>query len=191
MLAIEPSNEAVHRTLMRAYFTTNQPALALQQFRRCLTVLRRELQVAPSAETRALYDRVRAAQRTSRVRVLVVDDNPVTRTQIEALLADRFDVRLAGDGAHALLDVGADETDLVIADVDMPVLDGLTLLEVLRERAAQLPVLIITGMEGKDVERRARALGASGFLRKPIDARLLLAAIRRVLAARRGPQPPV
>ena len=190
MLAIEPSNEAVHRTLMRAYVTTNQPALALQQFRRCLTVLRRELQVAPSAETHALYDRVRAAQRTSRVRVLVVDDNPVTRTQIEALLADRFDVRLAGDGAHALLDVGADETDLVIADVDMPVLDGLTLSSNSRARRSAPGV----DHHGHGRQRRGTArprAGASGFLRKPIDARLLLAAIRRVLAARRGPQPPV
>jgi DNA-binding SARP family transcriptional activator len=182
LLEIEPTREATHRTVMACLALDGKHAAAMQQYRSCVTALRRELQIAPSRETTALYESIRATRQSARRRILVVDDNAVTRVQLDALLTEaRFDVALADHGANALIDLGGDGVDLVVTDIDMPMLDGLQLLEVVRARTGQAPVLVITALQGRDVERQARRLGAAGFLRKPIDGRALLLAVRKAL----------
>jgi two-component system, chemotaxis family, chemotaxis protein CheY len=89
----------------------------------------------------------------------------------------------AEDGAKALDAARADAPALVLADVNMPVMDGLSLTRELRKDKAlkHVPVLLLTGDKSKELERQGRAAGANEFLTKPLQAAELQAAVRRWL----------
>jgi two-component system, chemotaxis family, sensor kinase CheA len=120
-----------------------------------------------------------------RARILVVDDSITTRTLEQSVLeAAGYEVDTAVDGADAwrrLQDAGA---DLVVADVDMPRMDGFALCEAIRasRRFRDLPVILVTALE--EAESRARGLeaGASAYLGKSgFDQEGLLGIVRQLL----------
>ncbi len=120
--------------------------------------------------------------------VLVVEDNEVQRVVLEAVLAgNSYNVTCAVDGADALLCLGRGRFDLIVSDIDMPHLDGITLRRVLAERGLETPVLFLSGASQAEYEDDLAASGVAGFLPKPLDVNLLLAAVRRAL----GPSAPV
>ena len=115
-------------------------------------------------------------------RVLVAEDDDSTRVLLERVLSDAgYEVTAVGDGAGALEAITTGGFDLVLSDLNMPELDGLALLERVRERGIGTPVLMLTGStEGAD-EAEALESGVSDFVHKPIRRDVLLLRVRRAL----------
>jgi CheY-like chemotaxis protein len=109
--------------------------------------------------------------------IVVVDDEPDMRAMIAEYLAGHgFDVREAENGLEALLHVSA-RPAAVVLDVRMPRLGGLETLKRIRGFDPTIRVVIVTGEEDAEVRRRARALGVSAYLTKPVVFQELLAAL--------------
>jgi CheY-like chemotaxis protein len=115
--------------------------------------------------------------------VLVVDDDPQVRRVITWALEDEgYAVRAAADGREALDRAAEHVPDLVVLDIEMPVLDGYAAARELRTRyGASLPILAITA-DGH-APLKARRLHANAFVRKPFRVDALLAAVRAVITA--------
>ena len=119
--------------------------------------------------------------------VLIVDDSITMRTLVrQALEVDAYTVIEACHGAAALAALERIHTDLVITDLLMPEMDGITLTRSLRAdaRFATLPVLVLTTETGAGVMERGRDAGATGWLGKPFHPDTLRQTVRRVLAER-------
>jgi type IV pilus assembly protein PilB len=117
-------------------------------------------------------------------RILVVDDDPALREVIgDTLKAEGYDVITAVDGEEALASVHRDHPDLVLTDLQMPVLDGLELLKRMRKdlSTCQIPVVFLTVLENLDSEARALDLGADDYVSKPAHRVKLLSRVRRAL----------
>ena len=124
--------------------------------------------------------------------ILIVDDSTTMRTMVRRTLeSDGYEVVEAPNGAAALATLATrapdhrPPADLVITDVLMPEMDGLTLTRTLRadERFRGLPILVLT-TEGSDpIKDRGRDAGATGWLTKPFHPDVLREAVRRVLAS--------
>jgi two-component system chemotaxis response regulator CheY len=116
--------------------------------------------------------------------VLVVDDSPTIRGFARLLLRS-LDVKVveAEDGAKALAAARADAPTLVLADVNMPVMDGLALTRELRKDRTlkNVPVLLLTGEKSEELRQKGREAGANELLTKPLQAAELQAAVRRWL----------
>ena len=116
--------------------------------------------------------------------VLVVDDSPTIRGFAKLLLRT-LDVSVveAEDGAKALAAARAKAPALVLADVNMPVMDGLTLTRELRKDRAlkDVPVVLLTAEKSEELRQKGREAGANEFLAKPLQAAELQAAVRRWL----------
>lgn len=116
---------------------------------------------------------------------LVVDDSAAVRRQLATLLrrVPGLQATEAVDGADAWRKLCTGTFDLVVTDINMPVLDGLKLISLLRGGGPhrRVPVLVVT-TEGADADRRrALDLGADGYLVKPVHAAQVLEAAARLL----------
>lgn len=123
------------------------------------------------------------------VRILFVDDDPILREFAQVNLATstaRVDV--AADGQAALDALRVWRYDLLLVDLEMPVIDGYELLERLRADpvTAHLPIIVETGREDVDAIDRAYRAGATAFVTKPLNWRLLSYQIRFTLRAARA-----
>jgi CheY-like chemotaxis protein len=117
-------------------------------------------------------------------RLLVVDDDPGIRYLLEVLLlGSGHEVVLAESAREALARLKEETSDLIILDIMMPDMDGLTLLGRIRavRRLARVPVILFTG-GGRELEGAGKALGADLFLEKPISGRRLKQAVEGLLA---------
>jgi two-component system, chemotaxis family, chemotaxis protein CheY len=123
-------------------------------------------------------------------RVLIVDDSRSVRSLVRAALeAAGHQVREATDGEAALEALETGPFDLIVADVNMPVMDGLAFTRAVRQidRLRTTPVLILTTEAGDDMKQRGRAAGATGWLVKPFDPARLCQVVATVLERRRVP----
>jgi DNA-binding NarL/FixJ family response regulator len=117
------------------------------------------------------------------IRVLIADDHPVVRQGLRTFLGVQEDIDVVGeasDGAEAVSRAEALTPDVILLDLNMPGVDGLTALRELRERGVSARVLVLTS-----VGERARVLpvvraGAAGYLYKDVDPHALVQAIRAV-----------
>lgn len=116
--------------------------------------------------------------------ILVVDDEPGIRDVLQQILEDEgYDVRLAENGAQARAALQARTPDLVLLDIWMPDLDGLTLLkEWVAQGPLKMPVIMMSGHGTIKHAMEATRLGAFDFLEKPISFKPLLDAIGRAMA---------
>ena len=121
------------------------------------------------------------AQGPGRRRVLVVDDSPIVRDLLTELLSSvGLEVRSAGDGAAALQALAEGPADLVVCDVEMPVMDGFELLRRLRDRAERVPVVMVTTRGSVSDRALAAALGADALIVKSeFENAHLLETVRR------------
>jgi DNA-binding SARP family transcriptional activator len=191
-LRVDILQEPMHRTLMRLYLQSGNIVEGLQQYETCAKVLKRELRIEPDAETKALQREILQirAQRgedskpadQGRKTVLVVEDNVLSRELTNALLKSAgYSVLLAKDGAEALMMVGREKVDLLVLDVDLPYIDGHSLLEAMRENGVVVPAIFVSGLPGDEVEVRAFEVGAADFIRKPVKNNVLLARVTKVM----------
>jgi DNA-binding SARP family transcriptional activator len=190
-LRLDILQEPMHRTLMRLYLQSGDVVEALQQYETCAKVLKRELRIEPDAETKALQREILqiraqrgddAKRSEGRKTVLVVEDNVLSRELTNALLKSAgYSVVLAKDGAEALMMVGREQIDLLIIDVDLPYIDGHSLLQAMHENGVSVPAIFISGLPGDDVEVRAFEVGAADFIRKPVKNSVLLARVAKVM----------
>jgi CheY-like chemotaxis protein len=114
--------------------------------------------------------------------ILVVDDEKAIRELLSRVLSiNGYEVEGAADGFEALARVAARRPDLVLLDLMMPVLDGWSVLDRLREHADPPPVIVVSAYLDRG---RAVAAGASGYLHKPFRSAELIDACRRLLESR-------
>jgi len=100
--------------------------------------------------------------------ILVADDEPSIRHVLSLVLSDHgYEVRAVADGAEALLELAARSYDVVISDVRMPKVDGLTLLQRALEIWPGLTFLIISAYGSQDAALQAVAAGAYDYVQKP------------------------
>jgi chemotaxis protein histidine kinase CheA len=131
---------------------------------------------------RQIADVARSAVRErARRRVLVVDDSPIVRDLLAELLASvGLSVRVAGDGAQALQSLAEQAVDLIVCDVEMPVMDGFELLRRLRDRADRIPIVMVTTRGSLSDRATAAALGADALIVKSeFENAHLLETVRR------------
>jgi CheY-like chemotaxis protein len=118
-------------------------------------------------------------------RILVVDDDADSRTLVQrALESAAYDVVVAEDGASALVELGKGTFDLLIADIEMPMLDGFSLLQVVGAQGIDVPVIFLTGSGLPEDEARGLSLGAADYILKPMRRDVLLARVAKTLAGR-------
>lgn len=123
-----------------------------------------------------------------KLRVLIIDDNEdhrfLTQRAIRALGLDA-EVFAAGSGDEGLRRVEADAPNLVLLDVKMPGTDGFEVLRRLREDQATrlLAVVMFSSSENVADQQRAEALGASGFVTKPLEAKAFTRVVRETVSA--------
>jgi two-component system, OmpR family, copper resistance phosphate regulon response regulator CusR len=119
------------------------------------------------------------------VRVLVVEDEPkLAQVLASALAREHYDVMVARTGEDGFYQANAEVFDLVLLDLMLPGRGGLEILQTLRKRHVQTPVLILTARDGVDDRVSGLDLGADDYLVKPFALPELLARIRALL--RRG-----
>jgi excisionase family DNA binding protein len=117
-----------------------------------------------------------------RPRILVVDDEQAVRDLLaKTLTMADYDVDAAPDGASAIERLRAVEYDLLITDLKMPGMDGLSVIREARRTAPDLPVIIITGYSTEASAIEAINLGVAGYLTKPFRLPRILAATARAL----------
>jgi len=122
--------------------------------------------------------------RSSRHKILVIEDDAVTRADLEArLAASGYVVARAADAASALTVVNRERPDLILLDLGLPAGDGFLVLERLRKikDLSAIPVLVITGRSDAETRKRVEAMGVAPLLAKPVTTEVLLAAIRSAL----------
>ncbi len=120
-----------------------------------------------------------------RRRILIVEDSPTMRQLLVFALRrlKNVDIVEAQDGMDGLRKVSSDHFDLALIDINMPVMDGLKLISLMRgeDSLKDIPIVVIT-TEGADEDRqRALNLGADEYLTKPIQANKVLSVARGLL----------
>jgi len=129
------------------------------------------------------------AERAGRARVLVADDHAANRRVVELMLSHAgVDIVLVGDGAQALDAVAAGRFDVILMDVQMPVLDGLSAIRAMRRREAEqdlprTPILALSAHAMDEHVQMSLDAGADRHLTKPLQAKLLIEAVGEALSA--------
>jgi len=116
--------------------------------------------------------------------ILAVDDSASIRVAIKiALSGAGYAVTEAVNGADGVSKAHAGRFDLIVTDLNMPVMDGLTMIETLRQSPAQMgvPIIFLTTESDAALKQRANAAGATGWLTKPFDPDQLVKVIKKVL----------
>jgi two-component system chemotaxis response regulator CheY len=117
---------------------------------------------------------------------LVVEDSPTMRQLISFSLKRFKNARIieAVDGVDALKKLSGDRIDLILTDINMPVMDGLKLVSLVRQNAQlkSIPIIIITTEGAEEDRERGLALGANAYISKPIQSSHLIKTISDLLA---------
>lgn len=116
--------------------------------------------------------------------ILTVDDSPSLRMAVRAALTGAgYSVAEAADGIEGLSKAGATRFDLIITDLNMPNMDGLTMIRELRRSPGQagVPIVFLTTESDDSVKMEAKSAGATGWLVKPFNADQLVRVAKKVL----------
>ena len=116
--------------------------------------------------------------------ILTVDDSPSLRMAIRiALSGAGYNVTEAGDGVEGLAKAASAKFDMIVTDLNMPNMDGLTMIRELRKQSAQagIPIIFLTTESDAEMKAQAKAAGATGWLVKPFVPDQLVKVARKVL----------
>ena len=122
--------------------------------------------------------------RTLRSTVLVVDDDPGVRESYRLILEDEYEVIEAASGQGALDIVRASQVDVVLLDIRLPEMDGIEVLERIKQTDEQVEVILVTAVKTVKTAVAAMKLGAFDYVTKPFEEEELLATLRRALQKR-------
>ncbi len=118
-------------------------------------------------------------------KILIIEDSPTMRQLISFALKRLQGVRIveANDGVDGLKKLSADRFDLILTDINMPIMDGLKLVSLVRNDAnyRNTPIVVITTEGAQEDRERALALGANDYITKPIQAGRILDMARAML----------
>lgn len=125
--------------------------------------------------------------RNALVRILVAEDNPVNQKYLSLMLARMgYQAKFCDNGQKALEAAVEAEFDLILMDIHMPVMDGLSATRAIRALAwpkSQIPIIALTADVLQDAKDQAKAAGVSAFIAKPIKPEELESVITRMLAS--------
>lgn len=117
--------------------------------------------------------------------VMIVEDSPTMRQLLIFALKRLKNLRVveAGDGVEALKKLNQEKMDLFIIDINMPVMDGLKLVSILRQNPEykDVPIVIVTTEGAEEDRKRALALGANVYITKPVHSATLLKTVSELL----------
>ena len=118
-----------------------------------------------------------------RKRILLVDDTLTVLTLEQVLLGPEYDFVTAKNGADAFKTALERKPDLILMDINMPVMDGVESLRRLKSEAATklIPVVMVTTRSEAENQARCRELGCDGFLTKPLERDRLQQTVKRIL----------
>jgi len=125
-----------------------------------------------------------ACEATTRPSILIVEDDASIADVLSIRLNTQgFQTTIANHGQLGLTLARTDKPQLILLDLGLPDIDGYTVCQQLadEEETAEIPVIILSGMEGPDIIRRCRAAGCRYFIRKPYDPNALLTLIRQAI----------
>jgi DNA-binding NtrC family response regulator len=133
---------------------------------------------APSAAaapvSRSYIDTLSSSPRMTQPKILIADDEPAIAAGLSAILADlQYEVEIVEDGEQALQRLSSERFGLVLADLKMPRVDGLTLLKELQQRGIPTECIIITGQASIGSAVQAMQSGAYDYIEKPLNAEKL------------------
>ena len=118
--------------------------------------------------------------------ILIVEDSSTVRQMLSLNLKQLSGCKIseAANGAEALAKLSAQPVDLILTDINMPVMDGLKLVGFVRQNASMkdIPIIIITTKGADEDRERGLALGANAYISKPIQASALMQTVRKLLA---------
>ena len=121
----------------------------------------------------------------NRLNALVVEDSPPMRKMIVFALSRIRELHVveADDGVDALRKLAAQPLDIILTDINMPIMDGLKLVRRVRsdEALKSIPIVIITTEGAEEDRQRALALGANAYITKPIQAPQVIQLVRETL----------
>lgn len=121
------------------------------------------------------------------MRILLVEDDPMIAEAVKGALTDEMHaVQHVSNGKNALAQLGLNNYQMVLLDLGLPGLDGMSILKAIRERADDVPVIILTARDALDDRLAGLDAGADDYLVKPFHVDELLARMRAVLRRRRG-----
>jgi two-component system chemotaxis response regulator CheY len=116
--------------------------------------------------------------------ILIVDDSQSIRQMVEATLKSAGYLVTAAEDGQAALDICADnEFDFILTDLNMPRMDGMTLVKSLRTKPTfySTPIVVLTTEASDEVKSRGRDAGATGWMVKPFDPKKLLHIVAKVI----------
>jgi two-component system chemotaxis response regulator CheY len=119
-------------------------------------------------------------------KVLIVDDSSSVRTVARLALREKgYEVVEACNGQEALTRLDAERCHLVISDVNMPMMDGITLLKEIKRHPSYkfTPVIMLTTEAGEDKKQEGRAAGAKAWITKPFQPQILVDAVAKLILA--------
>ena len=123
-------------------------------------------------------------------KILVIDDQPNVRAFLDILLRQQgYDVVLAENGWKGLQLYRQDHPDVILLDLNMPELDGVTVLRQIRSVDLTQPVIVLTGEIDPETERQVRALGVSEFILKGSSLHLLAGTVKRLITTSASARP--
>ena len=102
-------------------------------------------------------------------RILIVEDNEVVQDILRQFFGTRYKVQVASNASQALSIIVRGTPDVVLLDIKMPGLDGISFLKSLREMGVAVPIFVMTGYDSLQVAQDALNAGANGYLPKPFD----------------------
>ena len=119
-------------------------------------------------------------------RILIVDDEPLIRDALAfKLTKEGYFVETAEDGEKAIEILDQESFDIIISDVMMPFVSGFELLQILKERGTEAPILMLTSLNSESAIHKALDLGADDFMTKPFSPKDLSIRIKKLLDNKR------
>ena len=122
--------------------------------------------------------------KTNKKKVLIVDDEPIVRQLVRRMLSKNYAMLEAQDGVEAVDMARSQKPDIILMDILMPRMDGLTACYAIKtdQTTKEIPVVMLTAI-GYDLNRKLSedVMGADGYITKPFSSQTLLEAIRQLL----------
>ena len=128
------------------------------------------------------YQEIKALKQRGKTKILLVDDMEINQIVLSGYLENAgYSVDIADSGVDALMNIAKENYDLILSDIEMPNLNGFELLQYMKDKNIDIPVVFVTSHTSSEMEVNGLAMGAVEFLHKPIEPKLLLMKVSKVL----------